>query len=82
MKIACYTALVGDYDNLLNPVYITDEWDYICFTDQKISGSKWKIRPLQHIIAKDPIRTNRWHKLNPHILFPEYDYSIYITKRF
>jgi len=78
VKIACYTALVGDYDNLLDPAYTTDEWDYICFTNQKISVSKWDIRPLQHIIAKDPTRTNRWHKLNPHILFPDYDYSIYI----
>ena len=33
MKKVIYTAIFGDYDNLVEPYYIPDGFDFICFTD-------------------------------------------------
>ena len=77
-----YTCLTGDYDFLPTQLYVNPDYDYVCFTDnadllkQKSFGA-WIIKPLA--FAKfDDARNNRWHKLHPHILFPEYTSSIYI----
>jgi len=79
MKTIYYTALVGDYDTLSDPEYISHDGDYVCFTDQPVKhGGIWEIRPLQKVIEGDPVRTNRWHKMHPHILFPEYEKSVYL----
>ena len=77
-----YTCLAGDYDHLINHHYISDDYDYVCFTDNplllkfKIYGV-WRILPLV-FTELDDTRNNRWHKLHPHELFPEYDESIYV----
>lgn len=79
MKIVCYTSLVGDYDKLRKPKYTSENWDYVCFTDQTLDGQGvWTVNPLHTQIDADPGRTNRWHKMHPHKLFPDYDISIYI----
>jgi len=57
------------------------DWEYVCFSDSlsvrdgKIRG--WEIRTLQ-FAESDPIRNQRWHKLHPHILFPEYELSLWV----
>ena len=77
-----YTCLVGEYDHLINHHCIANDYDYVCFTDNpellefKTYGV-WDIRPL--VFTKlDSTRNNRWHKLHPHELFPEYEVSVYI----
>jgi hypothetical protein len=79
-KSICYTCLVGDYDEIKSPSYISQDWDYVCFTDQPLGNQVgvWKIRPLKKVIKGDPTRTNRWHKMHPHLLFPDHEVSIYI----
>lgn len=79
-KIAVYTCIVNDYDYLF-PLRIPSEGiDFYCFTDKpcgKIRG--WKTLPLAHpssVVRPDLI--NRYHKLFPHIVLPNIDYSIYI----
>ncbi len=80
-----YTCITNDYDDITiisHPPYINNEWDYICFTDNQEDCDKkqigiWQIRP----IAKNNLdftRQNRWHKMHPHILFPDYNESIYV----
>ena len=32
-KKVVYTAITGNYDELITPEYINKDWDYICFTD-------------------------------------------------
>lgn len=77
-----YTCIVGEYDRLINHYYISNDYDYICFTNNpallklKIYGV-WRILPLVYD-KLDDTRNNRWHKLHPHKLFSEYDESIYI----
>lgn len=77
-----YTCIAHDYDVLMQPYFIADDWDYVCFTDDpqliaKRAEGVWEIRPLskQHPNA---VRANRWHKMHPHILFPEHQESIYV----
>ena len=76
-----YTCLTGNYDTLRQPVYVDENWDYVCFTDdenlvaQKNVGV-WKIRPLA-FQERDNTRNSRYHKINPHKLFPEYEQSIW-----
>lgn len=84
-KSVIYTCITNDYDDiyeLKTYKYINDDWDYVCFTDNKEDIKKkqigiWEIRPLAYS-ASDVSRNNRWHKMHPHKLFSEYDESIYI----
>lgn len=74
-----YTCIIGDYDNLKSHKYINFEWDYICFTNNKnlVSDGIWEIKSLA-FNELDNVRNNRWHKLNPHLLFQKYEKSLYI----
>ena len=77
-----YTCLTGGYDSLPLQLYCNKEYDYVCFTDNQallVNGSygAWQIRPLK-FSDMDDTRNNRWHKLHTHILFPDYEESIYI----
>lgn len=82
-KKVIYGALAGNYDDIPVHKYKMKGWDYILFTDTFDEKEKngWEIRPLKHMISgtdDDNTRTARWHKTNPHKLFPEYDYSVWI----
>lgn len=80
-----YTCITNDYDDLEDIQgykYIAQDWDYICFTDnekliQKKQIGIWQIRPLAYH-QMDNTRNNRWHKINPNLILPEYEESIYI----
>lgn len=77
-----YTCITGGYEDLLLQEYLNPEWDYVCFTDsEKLLRYKnygaWCIRPLE-FCGLDNTRNNRWHKIHPHVLFPDYKESIYI----
>ncbi|MCP4354991.1 MAG: DUF616 domain-containing protein [Proteobacteria bacterium] len=83
MKKIVYSALTGGYDEIPSHPYKMKDWDYVLFTDscKETEKNGWKIQPLQNIIKDtddDNTKTARWHKTNPHELFPEYDYSVWI----
>ncbi len=82
MKKVLYTCITGGYDNIPQYECISPDWDYILFTDnpELIKAGKiyhWSVRPLAYSDS-DNVRNARWHKANPHILFPEYDYSMWL----
>ncbi len=80
-QIAVYTCLFGDYDEILEPPFVPDNIDYYIVTDRKLKeGSFWKRVDLSVIPEgiKDPVSKNRWCKMHPDRLFPDYQYSIYI----
>ena len=81
-KKVIYTCITGEYDDLTQQKYICPEYDYVCFTDNRkwVENGRegvWEIRPIQ-VTDMDNARINRYHKIHPHLLFPEYDESIYI----
>ena len=77
-----YSCITGGYDSIQEHYYVDENWDYVLFTDndeliKKQIVGHWKILPLQYG-EKDNIRNARWHKTHPHILFPNYQYSVWI----
>jgi O-antigen biosynthesis protein len=81
-KGVIYTCITGGYDGLTQHSYIDNNWDYICFcdnpemTDKKKIGH-WQICALQYN-ELDQVRNARWHKTHPHLLLPEYEYSVWL----
>lgn len=81
-KIAVYTGLFGDYDDFIEPTVYPSNVDYYYISDyksEKIKKCVWlnaeTIIP-ENIIS--PIKRNRYVKMHPHLIFPNYRYSIYI----
>lgn len=78
-KYAIYTAIVGSYDEVLQPKYTHNDFDYIIFsnsiTEENIGV--WQIRkiPFSH---PDNTRIARWVKTHPNQLLPEYKFSIWM----
>lgn len=80
-----YTCITNNYDDLEEIKgfkYIDPDFDYVCFTDNKEQIDKgqigiWEIRPLVCDKYSNSIN-NRYHKIFPNILFPEYAESVYI----
>jgi len=72
-----YTAIIGGYDNLTEPSFKPDGWDFVCFTNNNISSDIWEIRNTLPLYS-DNTRTARKHKLLTHRFLPEYDYSLWI----
>jgi len=87
-KKVVYTALIGDRNRLIcEPVYITDGWDYICFTDLDtirtevpIEQSAWEFRRIKNTI--DVKKMSRRIKILCDEYLPEYETSLYIDTRF
>jgi SAM-dependent methyltransferase len=78
-KKAVYTCLMGDYDILKDPLVVSDEWDYICYTDQDTESDIWKIRK----IAGDVIKQREVKILGFAWLHGEgYEKTIYIDSNF
>lgn len=80
-KIAVYTGIFGQYDSICCPKVKPQNIDYYFISDDecKIEGFIWidakKIIPEN---VTSSIKRNRYIKMHPHILFPDYEYSIYV----
>ena len=82
-KYVIYTSLTGGYDNLIQLSCVSAEFDYICFTDAVANETRngiWTLRPIPKVVD-DKQRLSRFPKMHPHVLLPEYEYSIYIDAR-
>jgi len=80
-KVA-YTCLFGNNGyTLKEPTFITDKWDYICFTDnKKLKSEHWKIKVVPS--GKCPKRESRKYKILNYVYLPEYVLSVYFDTRF
>jgi hypothetical protein len=78
-KKVIYTCVTGNYDAIEDHDYVHPDWDYVCFTDTPPSHAlkTWQVRPLE-FSNLDNTRNQRWHKLHPHLLFPEYTTSLWV----
>ena len=72
--------MFGKYDNLLEPLFLPDNCDFFVITDLEVdSSSAWKkIDTLPEMANMSNVEKNRYVKINPHLLFKDYDYSIYV----
>lgn len=82
-KTIAYTCVVNNYDNIHFPDdEVAEMYDFYYISDKKptdIGNYKgWiDIREVCPSDVKDYTRMNRYCKINAHLLFPEYDRSIY-----
>ena len=76
-RLVIYTCITGAYDILVDPVAIFPGVDFVCFTDHDVKRKVWQLRNPVHR-EKNALLTARWHKLHPHELFPDYDYSLWV----
>lgn len=81
-KLVVYTALTGNYDELVTPSVINPNFDYICFTDNpNLKSDFWTIK-LMEDTDLDKIRKARKYKILPHKYLKEYDYSLWMDANF
>lgn len=78
LKIAIFTAIVGDYDTLKIPAFIDSSFDYFVFTDQEIkSKGVFNVLPLP-FFHNSPTKMARYVKTHPHILLDGYDVAVWV----
>lgn len=77
-RLAIYTALTGGYDTLRQPESVRKDADYFCFSNDipEEHVGVWQIRPIT-FSGSNPVLASRFPKLNPHLVLPEYDVSLY-----
>lgn len=78
-KKVIYTCLTGTYDELRQPLAISPDYDYVCFSDSMPAGRNgvWDVRPIPFKTC-NKVLLSRFPKLQPHKVLPEYEYSIYM----
>jgi hypothetical protein len=86
-KLVVYTALVGDKEELSDPMRQLSEGggdtdldlEFVCFTDNAALRSPvWTPRPIDGRRLIPPNRLSRLPKTQPHVMFPDAEYSLYI----
>lgn len=79
-RIAVYTCIFGNYDQIQEPLLHPDNIDYYLITDRKITGSStWKTLILDDLDESlTNVEKNRFCKMHPDLIFKNYEYSIYI----
>lgn len=85
-RIAVYTCITNNYDQLNEPLCIEDKCDYFFITDEKgkeqiSESSVYKLINIEEVIPKEltsPKDKNRYCKSHGYELFKDYDYSIYL----
>ncbi len=81
-RLAIYTAIYGNTDNLIEPPIVPDNCDFFCFTDRKdISSKVFKVIYRKAIFPNDSNRSAKYFKVFPNELFPDYEYSFWIDAR-
>ena len=80
MKHVIYTAIVGQYEQIIQPIVIHLDFDYVLFTDIDIKEEYvgvWQIRKIPYHNS-DNTRVARWVKTHPEQLLGNYTDSIWI----
>ena len=78
-SLVVYTAIIGDYDDLRDPLIVEPGVSYVCYTDQKhIKSDVWDIRYIDEVPEEKRAICVREYKMLPHKFFPEYESSIWV----
>lgn len=78
-NMVIYKAIFGQKDDLKSIAFKTPNCDYYCFTDN-LYNADWKIikEEVPFLINKSPRFKARYFKVNSHLVFPQYKYSLWI----
>lgn len=85
-KVAIYTCITNEYDQLNQPLCIEENCDYFFITDSKSAGqllpsSVYQRIDIEKVVPREvvsPKDQNRYCKSHGYEIFKEYDYSIYL----
>ena len=81
-RIAVYTCIIGNSDSIQEPIVEPDNIDYYAVTDFELpENTKWKridADSFEEIKGLTPAEKNRFFKMNPHKVFKDHKYSIYV----
>lgn len=82
-RIAVYTCIFGRYDKPFEPISHPNNIDYYIITDQKTNNNTcWTSLDYRkysmYLDGLDNVEKNRWFKMHPDVVFPEYKFSIYV----
>lgn len=78
-KYAIYTAMVGGYDEIMQPLVVDDRFDYIIFSNEITEDNIgiWQVRRIEYTNS-DNTRICRYVKTHPEELLLGYDFSIWM----
>jgi hypothetical protein len=77
-RLVVYTALFGNYDDLFLPSREQAQGcDFVVFTDQPNVLPPWRRGDVSYS-SPSKSKQNRFYKLLPHRLFPQYEWSLYL----
>ena len=78
-QFAIYTACIGGYDEIRQPVVVNNRFDYFLFVDEVKEDSigVWKVRQVKYT-HPDMTRIARYAKTHPEELLPEYDATLWM----
>jgi hypothetical protein len=82
-KVVIYSVMTGNYDAISDPVYISENCDYILFTDNaNIQSQIWQIKLIEKSEDFPDKWYSRYYKMLAHkVLSEKYDYSIYVDAK-
>ena len=78
-KYVIYTAMVGGYDEIMQPKVVDDRFDYILFSNdiQEKQIGVWQVRPISYH-NEDNTRICRYVKTHPEELLSGYEFSVWM----
>lgn len=77
-KMVVYTVLTGDYDNIVDPLYVTPGVDYLVFTNREIKKKVWKTIKVDNGGLSDLMLSRRIKMLPQEYLPQGYNTNIYV----
>jgi len=78
-RFVIYSAMVGAYDEIKQPLLIDERFDYVLFSNdiQSASVGVWQVRKIEYT-NPDNTRICRYVKTHPGMLLPGYDFSVWM----
>lgn len=78
-KFAIYTAVVGNYDEISQPLVVDPRFDYFLFSDsiKEEHIGIWQIKPIEYY-NPDRIKIARYVKTHPETLLPDYAATLWM----
>lgn len=78
-RFVIYSAIIGQYDNPLQPAVVDDRFEYVLFSNYLPEGKMgvWQIKRVDYI---NPIQTKiaRYVKTHPESLLPQFEASLWL----
>ena len=80
IKVIVYSANIGGYDNFISLKNYDPNVEYILFTDDtEFKSDVWEVKSVDFLTdTLDNRKKARYIKLNPHLVLPPHDISIWI----